>query len=44
VPWRARLLMFTVDGTYQINTWYQPPVEAKALRTYGKVRDSFTVL
>jgi hypothetical protein len=45
VPWRARLLGFTVDGTsYQINTWYQPDLEPEALRTYDKVRDTFTVL
>ncbi|MFJ8533417.1 protein kinase [Streptomyces sp. NPDC093591] len=44
-PWHARLLGFTVDGkSYQINTWYQPDIEAQALRTYEKVRDSFTVL
>ncbi|MFH0518178.1 protein kinase [Streptomyces sp. M41] len=44
-PWHARLLGFTVDGrTYQINTWYHPDIEAQAMRTYEKVRDSFTVL
>ncbi|MGN9759071.1 protein kinase domain-containing protein [Streptomyces sp. SD31] len=44
-PWHALLLGFTVDGkSYQINTWYQPDIEAQALRTYEKVRDSFTVL
>ncbi|MDF3140284.1 serine/threonine protein kinase, partial [Streptomyces sp. T21Q-yed] len=44
-PWHAQLLGFTVDGTsYQINTWYQPDIEAQALNTYEKVRDSFTVL
>ncbi|MEU6542004.1 protein kinase [Streptomyces sp. NPDC046859] len=44
-PWRARLLGFTVDGkSYQINTWYRPEAEEGALRTYGRVRDSFTVL
>jgi eukaryotic-like serine/threonine-protein kinase len=45
VPWHAQLLGFTVGGTsYQVNTWYQPGIESKALKTYGKVRDSFTVL
>ncbi|WP_167358874.1 hypothetical protein [Streptomyces curacoi] len=45
LPWHARLLGFTADGkSYQINTWYQPDVEREALRTYGEVRDSFTVL
>ncbi|MFE5185472.1 protein kinase [Streptomyces sp. NPDC056628] len=44
-PWHARLLGFTVDGkSYQINTWYRPEAEERALRTYGRVRDSFTVL
>ncbi|MFI5549662.1 protein kinase [Streptomyces sp. NPDC051738] len=44
-PWHARLLGFTVDGkSYQINTWYQPDIEAEALKTYEKVRDGFTVL
>ena len=44
-PWHARLLGFTVDGkSYQINTWYRPDGEAEALKTYEKVRDSFTVL
>ncbi|MFF5478363.1 protein kinase [Streptomyces sp. NPDC012935] len=45
LPWHARLLGFTVDGkSYQINTWYQPDMEEQALKTYEKVRDSFTVL
>ncbi|QWA22281.1 hypothetical protein KJK32_16105 [Streptomyces sp. JCM17656] len=44
-PWHARLLGFTVGGkSYQINTWYRPDMEAGALRTYEKVRDTFTVL
>ncbi|WP_443064735.1 protein kinase domain-containing protein [Streptomyces sp. NBC_00588] len=44
-PWHARLLGFNQKGrSYQINTWYQPEVESQALKTYGKVRDSFTVL
>ncbi|MFF5142049.1 protein kinase [Streptomyces sp. NPDC013157] len=44
-PWHARLLGFDADGkSYQINTWYQPAVEAQAVRTYEKVKDSFTLL
>lgn len=44
-PWHAQLLGFTVGGkSYQINTWYRPDMEAQALRTYEKVRDTFTVL
>ncbi|MFJ9018688.1 serine/threonine-protein kinase [Streptomyces sp. NPDC102259] len=42
--WHARLLGFNESGkSYQINTWYQPAVEAAALKTYEKVKDSFTV-
>lgn len=45
VPWHARLLGFNVgDKSYQINTWYQPDTETQALKTYEKVKDSFTVL
>ncbi|MGP4012317.1 serine/threonine-protein kinase [Streptomyces sp. 4N124] len=45
VPWHAQLLGFTVEGkTYQVNTWYQPDIEAPALKTYKKVKDTFTVL
>ncbi|MFC8432497.1 protein kinase [Streptomyces sp. NPDC057253] len=45
VPWHARLLGFNEgDKSYQINTWYQPDIEPKALKTYEKVKDSFTVL
>jgi hypothetical protein len=45
VPWHAQLLCFNVgDKSYQVNTWYQPDIEGPALRTYGKVKDSFTVL
>ena len=45
VAWHARLLGFDEDGkSYQINTWYQPGVETRALETYDKVRDSFVVL
>ncbi|MGW1746442.1 protein kinase domain-containing protein [Streptomyces sp. NPDC002092] len=44
-PWHARLLGFDQDGkSYQINTWYQPETEAQALKTYDRVKDSFTVL
>ncbi|MFD7817283.1 hypothetical protein ACFV6E_30815 [Streptomyces sp. NPDC059785] len=45
VPWHARLLGFDQGGkSYQVNTWYQPGVEAEALPIYEKVKDSFTVL
>ncbi|MFJ4562535.1 protein kinase [Streptomyces caelestis] len=45
VHWHASLLGFHVDGTsYQINTWYDSGIEPRALRTYEKVKDSFTVL
>jgi hypothetical protein len=45
VPWHARLLGFDEDGkSYQINTWYQPDVETRALKTYEKVKNSFVVL
>ncbi|MFD4603586.1 protein kinase [Streptomyces sp. NPDC058464] len=44
-PWHARLLGFDADGkSYQINTWYQPAVEAQAVRTYEQVKESFTLL
>ncbi|MFJ8104561.1 serine/threonine-protein kinase [Streptomyces sp. NPDC096132] len=42
--WHARLLGFDQEGkSYQINTWYQPEAEADALKTYDKVKESFTV-
>ncbi|WP_279345164.1 serine/threonine-protein kinase [Streptomyces sp. HP-A2021] len=45
VHWHARLLGFNVDGkSYQINTWYDSGIEPQALRTYERVKDSFTVL
>ncbi|MFD7699382.1 hypothetical protein [Streptomyces caelestis] len=45
LPWRARLLGFTVGGTsYQINTWHRPETGTAALRTYEKVKRSFTAL
>ncbi|MEV6506069.1 protein kinase [Streptomyces sp. NPDC051642] len=45
VPWHARLLGFDEDGkSYQINTWYQPGVETRALQTYDRVKNSFVVL
>lgn len=45
IPWHAQLLGFNVgDKSYQINTWYQPDTETQALKTYEKVKDSFTVL
>ncbi|WP_143098968.1 protein kinase [Streptomyces sp. yr375] len=43
--WHARLLGFNESGkSYQINTWYQPETEATALKTYERVKTSFTVL
>ncbi|MEU3779575.1 serine/threonine-protein kinase [Streptomyces sp900129855] len=43
-PWHARLLGFDDSGkSYQINTWYQPETETTALKTYEKVKDSFTL-
>ncbi|MFJ9349804.1 protein kinase [Streptomyces sp. NPDC101237] len=45
VPWHARLLGFDAEGTsYQVNTWYQPAVEAQAVRTYEQVKEDFTLL
>ncbi|CAM5594585.1 Serine/threonine-protein kinase PknD [Streptomyces canus] len=45
IPWHAQLLGFNAgDKSYQINTWYQPDTETQALRTYEKVKDSFTVM
>ncbi|WP_405742928.1 serine/threonine protein kinase [Streptomyces sp. NBC_00028] len=45
VPWHARLLGFNAGGkSYQVNTWYQPQTETQALKTYEKVKKSFTVL
>ncbi|MGI5454832.1 protein kinase domain-containing protein [Streptomyces sp. CA-249302] len=45
VPWHARLLGFNQAGrSYQVNIWYHPDVEAQAVKTYDKVKDSFTVL
>ncbi|MEV5842978.1 serine/threonine-protein kinase [Streptomyces sp. NPDC051985] len=44
-PWHARLLGFDADGkSYQINTWYQPAIEAQAVRTYAQVKEGFTLL
>lgn len=45
IPWHAQLLGFNAgDKSYQINTWYQPDTETQALKTYEKVKASFTVL
>ncbi|WP_276322867.1 serine/threonine-protein kinase [Streptomyces sp. F001] len=45
VPWHARLLGFDAKGkSYQINTWYQPTGEEKALAIYEDVKKSFTLL
>nr|WP_189261741.1 serine/threonine protein kinase [Streptomyces fuscichromogenes] len=44
-PWHARLLGFDAGGkSYQINTWYQPAVEAQAVRTYERVKEGFILL
>lgn len=44
-PWHARLLGFDVEGkSYQISTWYHPEIEEQAVRTYERVKGSFTVL
>ncbi|MEV8460636.1 protein kinase domain-containing protein [Streptomyces griseosporeus] len=43
--WHARLLGFTEEGrTYQVNTWYRPGAESRALRIYEDVKAGFTVL
>ncbi|WP_343234012.1 protein kinase [Streptomyces sp. CdTB01] len=45
VNWHARLLGFDQEGrSYQINTWYHPDIETRAVGVYGRVKDSFTVL
>ncbi|MGW5640703.1 protein kinase domain-containing protein [Streptomyces sp. NPDC003832] len=45
VPWHAQLLGFNEKGkSYQINTWYQPDIEERALSTYDEVKESFTIL
>lgn len=45
VQWHALLVGFDAYGkSYQISTWYQPDIEAQALKTYSVVKDSFTVL
>ncbi|MGW2819650.1 protein kinase domain-containing protein [Streptomyces sp. NPDC001443] len=45
VQWHARLLGFDASGkSYQINTWYQPRIETRAVRTYDRVKDGFTLL
>ncbi|AWW42644.1 serine/threonine protein kinase [Streptomyces cadmiisoli] len=45
VPWHARLLGFDAKGkSYQINTWYQPAAESRALAVYDDVKRSFVVL
>jgi len=43
--WHARLLGFDVEGkSYQISTWYHQEIEDQAVRTYERVKESFTVL
>jgi serine/threonine protein kinase len=45
IHWHARLLGFDVEGkSYQISTWYHQEIEERAVRTYERVRESFTVL
>ncbi|GAA3883734.1 hypothetical protein GCM10023084_40790 [Streptomyces lacrimifluminis] len=45
IHWHARLLGFDVEGkSYQISTWYHQDIEEQAVRTYERVRESFTVL
>ncbi|MFE7857025.1 protein kinase [Streptomyces sp. NPDC057403] len=45
VDWHARLLGFDQEGrSYQINTWYHPDIETRAVGVYDRVKDSFTVL
>ncbi len=45
IHWHARLLGFDVEGkSYQISTWYHQEIEEQAVRTYERVRESFTVL
>ena len=45
IPWQTQLLGFDENGkSYQINTWYELDVETQALKTYDKVKNSFTVL
>ncbi|MEU0428425.1 protein kinase [Streptomyces canus] len=45
IPWHAQLLGFNAgDKSYQINTWYQPDTQTQALKTYEKVKASFTIL
>jgi eukaryotic-like serine/threonine-protein kinase len=44
VSWHARLLGFNQKGrSYQVNIWYHPDEETAAVKTYDKVKDSFTV-
>ncbi|MEV1019208.1 serine/threonine-protein kinase [Streptomyces sp. NPDC050264] len=43
--WHAELLGFEQGSqSYQIGTWYQPQVEARARKTYEQVKSTFTVL
>ncbi|MFI5687063.1 protein kinase [Streptomyces sp. NPDC051636] len=45
VAWHALLLGFDANGkSYQVNTWFQLEIGPQALKTYGKVKDSFTAL
>ena len=38
------IIWMQVDLSVQINTWYRPEAVERALETYARVRDSFTVL
>ncbi|WP_189217164.1 MULTISPECIES: hypothetical protein [Streptomyces] len=44
-PWHVRTLGFRSGGiSYEIDTWYHPDAEARALPVYERVRDTFTPL
>jgi eukaryotic-like serine/threonine-protein kinase len=44
-PWHARLLGFTAGfRSYQLNTWYRPDAERRAVTVYDKVKKGFSVL
>jgi eukaryotic-like serine/threonine-protein kinase len=44
-PWHARLLGFTAGfRSYQLNTWYRPGAERRAVTVYDKVKKGFSVL
>ncbi|GGZ18243.1 serine/threonine-protein kinase [Streptomyces poonensis] len=44
-PWHVRLLGFRSGGiSYEIDTWYHPGIEERALPVYEGVKDTFTPL